>query len=558
MNGTDSTAGTPRGEHPGLPDSAPGAAAGPPGARAFVNGKVFTGTGPEDFVSAFVVEDGHFTWTGPDEEVPAGLPRTDLGGATVLPGLLDVHTHPMFMAVLADSVPLLPPAVGSCADLVAALRAHPAAGADPEAWITGFGYAETRWPDGPPTRRALDAVSAGQPVLVRRADGHSGVCNSAALRLAGLDRNSPDPEHGHYGRDADGELTGELVELAAVESVARLVPEPDRAEMVRRLVALDRHFLAQGIVGLVECFGDFADDALGLLREARQQGWRPRTGVFLGWRPGGLPELTAQDRRGEITVAGTKLFLDGAFSNRTAWTDRPYPDSCSHGMRTCTDEDLLAAVAWARRNGVQVAVHAMGDRAVGHVVELLGDLEPWMGEHPSVRIEHATLVPAPVLQRMATARMVFGVVSHSIFFYAEHDAYDAALAPDQREHAYPLRSLHERLRHAALASDAPTTAWARADDVFLSVAAAVRRRDHGGGDFGRRECLSVGQALELYTGRAAAVAALPGLGSIRPGHEASFVVPDRDPFTVAEEELAGIGISRTWWRGRLVHDRGPA
>ena len=107
-----------------------------------------------------------------------------------------------------------------------------------------------------------------------------------------------------------------------------------------------------------------------------------------------LPDLTDGDRAGRMKVAGLKLFMDGAYSNRTAWTEDPYPGSNDHGMHTLTDDDLHAAVSWARRNRVQVAVHAMGDRALNQVIDMFGDEEPWMGQLPSIRLDHATLFSA--------------------------------------------------------------------------------------------------------------------------------------------------------------------
>ncbi|MBB1496277.1 amidohydrolase family protein [Propioniciclava sp. MC1595] len=112
----------------------------------------------------------------------------DLGGATVLPGLLDVHTHPALLASLMDAVPLLPPAVSSIAELVEALRAHPEP-ADPEDWVEGHGYDDARFPEGRgPDRHDLDRVSTTRPVLARRCDAHTAVVNTAALHHAGITR----------------------------------------------------------------------------------------------------------------------------------------------------------------------------------------------------------------------------------------------------------------------------------------------------------------------------------------------------------------------------------
>ena len=151
--------------------------------------------------------------------------------------------------------------------------------------------------------------------------------------------------------------------------------------------------------------------------------------------------------------------------------------------------------------------------------------------------------------------MRFAVVTHTIFLFAEFDSYARNLSARQFEIAYPIRSVFESGLPAALSSDRPATAWADADDVFTSVKAAVTRRAYDGADLGQAEAVTVAQALLLYTGRAAQVAPLPGLGRIAPGDDGSFVVLDRDPFTVPTDELDRVRVAQTWVRGALAFER---
>lgn len=359
-------------------------------AITYTNAKVFTGSGPEDFVSAFTIEDGVFTWTGESEDVTA-TDAVDLGGATVLPGLLDVHTHPIFMATLADSMTLLQPEVTSLESMLDALRRHPDLGAGPQAWVMGFGYNEAKYPDGAPDRHALDRVSTEQPVFARRADGHTAVCNTFALDLAGITRDTPDPAGGRIVRDASGEPTGVLEETSAVDLVYRVKPAPDSAEIARRLAGLSEHFLEFGLVAVDDLYGNFVDEPLAVTRAAVDQGYRPQSSVFLVWGHDALPALTDADRTGQARVGGVKVFLDGAFSNRTAWVECAYPGSEDHGIITITDGELRSAADWARENGVQMAVHVMGDRGINHLIDLFADEEPWLEDRPSIRFDPSTL-----------------------------------------------------------------------------------------------------------------------------------------------------------------------
>ena len=525
----------------------------------FVNGKVFTGRGENDFVTSFRITGGVFSGVG-DEGDAGSEPVMNLRGATVVPGFLDVHTHPAFLSTLVNSVMCFPPEVTSLAALIDKLRSHPAFGRG-DAWIEGFGYDESKYPEGRgPTADDLDLVSSTQPVFVQRCDGHSSVCNRRALALAGISEDSADPPGARYGRNTDGTLNGLLIETNATNTVAAAIPTPDAAGQAVNLARLNDHFLERGIVGVCDLLASMVSSPLATFRVAERQGLQIQCGLYVGWplSGGSLPDLTDDDRKGRVKVAGVKVFMDGAYSNRTAWTEDAYPDSDDHGMNTLGDHDLLAAVEWSRRNRVQVAVHAMGDRALNHALDVVGDLEPWMDALPSIRLDHATLFSAAMIDRLNSARMSFAVVSHSIFMFAEYDSYERNLSPRQFDIAYPIRSFYEKVPHTALASDTPATAWADADNVFVSIKAAVVRKAYNGNDIGRAEAVTVPQALLLYTGRARQVAPLDRLGMIDNGCEASFVILDRDIFTVDADEIDQVRVAETWIRGERVYQRRPA
>ncbi len=524
--------------------------------KLFVNGKVFTGRGEDDFVTAFRITDRVFSWVGDRADV-ADESAVDLQGRTVVPGFLDVHSHPAFMAMLVDAVMCLPPEVNSLAGLLEKLRQHPNRGRGIDTWIQGFGYDESKYPEGRgPTADDLDQVSATQPVFVQRCDGHSSACNHRALELAGITDDTPDPPGARYGRDNDGRLNGLLIESNATDAVAAAIPVPDFREQVRNLVRLNEHFVERGIVGVGDLLATMVPAPLQTFRAAEKAGLRVQCALYYGWPAAAeMPDLTDDDRTGRMKIAGLKLFMDGAYSNRTAWTEDAYPGSGDHGMRTVTDDDLRDAVNWARRNHIQLAVHAMGDRALNHVLDLFADDEPWLGTLPSIRLEHATLFSRAMIDRLTAARMSFAVVSHSIFMFAEYDSYDRNLSPEQFEIAYPLRSFYERVPFTAMSSDTPATAWADADNVFVSIKAAVERRAYNGADIGQAEAITVPQALLLYTGRAGQVAPLDGVGLIETGYEGSFVVLDRDIFTIDPGEIDQVQVAETWIRGERVYAR---
>ena len=531
--------------------------------RTFVNGKIFTARGEDEFVSAFKVAGGKITWVGDREEV-GGAGAIDLGGRTVLPGFVDVHTHPTYVAMTLRAVPCVTPAVNNIPEMIEALRRHPNFGRGPGDWIEGWGYDESKLSERrAPTAADLDLVSTTQPVYVLRSDCHSGVCNTRALALAGVTRDTPDPAGGRFGRHPNGEPNGVLEEHAANDVVLRARGPADYAARVAAVAGTGPHFSERGIVAVADMMAVARPfDDLRVYRDAARRGLRQQAALYFNWL--GLkdeppPDLTDEERRGRVKFAGLKLFADGSVSGRTAWVCCPYRGD-GHGYSTLDDDDLQRASEWARRNRVQVAVHAMGDRALRRVIEFFADEEPWMGDSvPSVRLEHATFLGAREMRRMSEARMTFGVATQIIFFYAEHDSYAENLTAEQYRRAYPVRSFYERVERVGLSSDAPATTWADPDDVFVSLKAAVTRRAYNGADIVAEQAVTVAQAVLLYTARAATVAPFEGrLGRLAPGFEASFVVLDRDIFTVAADELDQTAVEQTWIAGEKVYDRQDA
>lgn len=530
-----------------------------------INGRIFTARSTDDVVSAMRIVDGVVEWIGASDELTEKERATayDMDGAVVLPGLLDVHTHPIFNATLAGAANLLPPAVTSMDGLLDALRAQPEVGqvyADGSPrWIEGFGYDESSFDDPrKPDRHDLDRVSTTQPIFIRRCDGHNGSANTLALTVAGITAETPDPHGGRFERDSAGTPNGVLTEHTATSVVSARRPPQSTEELTSCLVGVGEHLLSEGIVAACDLLASFVEDPLQRMREAAAAGFAPQCPIYLGWAEAieGYPNgLTDADRTGSIHVAGIKVFVDGAFSDRTAWCKCAYLNSDDTGFSTITDADFRTALEWARENRIQLACHAMGDQAIQYVIDTVGDLEPWLDDVSCVRIEHATLISEEMLDQIDAARMSFAIISHTIFYFAEYAHYAAALRPEQAGEAYPIRRYYDRVPATALSSDSPATAWAEADHVFTSVKAAVLRRSHTGADIGQDQAISLSEALLLYTARAATVARFDRLGQLVPGMWGSFVVLDRDPFTIDPEELDQVCVRQTWLAGELAFER---
>lgn len=531
--------------------------------RLFINARVFTGEGETGFAGAFRVRDGRFTWVGDsagaEAEVGSEVEVVDLQGACVLPGLLDVHHHPVLTASLAPGICVLPPGTSDIEDVVRLMRTHPAlqpGHTDASEWVLGWGYDELYLAERRHlTRHDLDRVSTERPVLVRRSDVHSAACNTRALELAGITAATPDPFGGRFERDADGVPDGTLTEIAAVEAVTDAMPPMTRSHLVAELVRLGEHLSRHGIVAVGDMAATPEEDVLGLLREAEAAGMRQRVGVYLPWTAlsGTGRTLTEEEKTGRVKVAGVKIFCDGAISGKTAWTSTPFRGTSDwYGARTASDTDIREALAWCRTNGVQLALHAMGDMAVANLLDVVADEEPWLAGVPSVRIEHASLLPTALQHRIAQARVQMAVVTHAIFDWAEHATYAAALTDEQLALAYPLRDLAANIPLACLASDRPATTWRDADNVFTSLQSAVERVALDGAPLGQEQQLTVPQALLMYTSRAARCVPYGTAGTIMEGAEADFVVLDRDVFATPTSRLGDVSPAQTWIGGECA------
>ena len=507
---------------------------------------------------SFTVADDRFSAVGAD--AGPGAVAIDLHGKLVAPGLIDAHCHPVDLAEAAEQIALTPPAVHSIADIQAAIRDRQetlAAGA----WIVGWGYDEGKLREGrAPTRRDLDAVSADHPVLLIRACGHIAAVNSMVLERLGVDRHTADPEGGAFDRECDGTPTGVLREHAK-NLVAAILPPRPPDEVGRLLGDLAPHLLRHGLTSLSELTAAYSPDdpdrdSATVFHAARSHGFPHPVSLFYVWdqikRTPGRPRPPGPFTNG-ISLGGIKMFADGSVTGRTAWVSPAFAplagQSGDVGMALLTPQELLDGARQAQVWGVQLAVHAIGNRAIEQVVDTLSEVGPWLSDRPSVRIEHGGLPTASILEKAARAGIAF--VMQPIFLYAEIESYVMHLGEARTASQYPVRSALAARVPICLSSDAPSTAWADPSNPWLGIYTAVTRRVHDGRTFGADESVDVATALRLYTSAAARVSGAGG-GVIEPGAPADFVVLDAgilsDP-----ERLLGLEVEATVLGGRLVY-----
>ena len=530
----------------------------------YTNAKIFTSDRDHLYADAMLVEDGDILWVGAGtpEDVPDEV--VDLKGKTVIPGLIDAHMHPLMLAEYSKQIACLPPKVNSIEDLIAEIaRVRQEiidtgdAGRDEIPWICGWGYDEGKYAEKrSPNRYDLDRGSADYPVFLVRSCEHIRCVNSMALEIAGITKDTPDPPGGSIDRDKNDEPTGVLRENAR-DLVLSFMPEETEAEIVDALVDLGQLLISQGIVAIGDMGNLHPGGNLDFFAKAAERGFPQRVSLYYMWDYFmDDPEFEISDAQmdygNRIRIAGIKLIGDGSISGKTAWLHRPYLGTDYCGMPVYSDESMEKAVAFAKKTGCQIAVHAMGGRAVDRVIDRVYDESDWTdGRVPFVRIEHVTEPSEEAMTKAAEKGYAF--VTQPIFEYSEIETYKANMDEQRLKRLYPFRTERNHGIQLVLSTDAPATSWAVPSDPFSNIKAATTRRAYDGSDIGQDESLDIETAVILYTKEAAHVCGFAGLGQLTPGYSADFAVLSEDIFTMDPSRIDQVKVESTYICGEQTY-----
>ncbi|MEC1524965.1 amidohydrolase [Neobacillus niacini] len=530
--------------------------------KTFINGKIFTSNPDQPIVSAMVIREGKIVWTGDQSElVNIDGESIDLNGRRALPGLIDAHLHPLYLASAAKQIACMAPNVHSIIELKEKIRNLRAA-QSPDLWIEGWGYDEGKLLEGrSPTRWDLDEAAADVPVIITRTCGHIVAVNSKVLELARITKDTPDPQGGKIDRDENGEPTGVLRENAK-DLLATIIPSKTLKEDAELLAELSPLLLSKGITAISELIGKAEPtDYYEMYNLAAEKGLKQRTVINYKWEDlKGKSFLTSEktNKQRQIYIGGIKLFADGSVSGQTAWVNPPFlGDQVNFGIQMTTKEELLAAKEAAVEHNVQLVVHAMGEQAIDLIIDTFYGTEGWLKDTPSIRIEHAAMPTPRALKRAAETGIAF--VTQPIFLFAEIESYLKNLGRGRTKLTYPVRSMLEAGVKVAFSSDAPATAWADPVNPFVGIKSAVTRKAYDGTDTGQDQKVDIKTAITLYTKAAQEISGIPNIGQIAPGYQADFIVLDQDILEVDPEKIDEINVLETYIGGELVYqlDRVP-
>ena len=533
------------------------------GTQIFRNGRIFTSDYTMPYAESFAVKDGIIVWIGKDTDLPraeleAGAEEIDLGGARVIPGFVDSHMHPIILANYLRSISCLPPKIHSIEELVAEVAARAAEAKDGE-WIKGWGYDEEKFAERrAPTRWDLDKGSADVPVCLLRSCTHVRSVNSKALELAGITKDTPDPQGGEIDRDENDEPTGILRENAG-HLIDAVMPEISKEELIDSMTELGRLLLSQGVVAVCDMGNLEPEDYYEYYEEAARRGFKQAVGIYYTW--GQVRENSdfvwdpvRAGRGKQIFNAGIKVVGDGSIGGRTAWTDRPYKGSDDEfGIMVADDEYIDTAVDFCKRNRCQLSFHAMGKRTIDKITQKAAAESPWTTGVPHLRLEHVTDPSEEAIAVMAEKNIA--VSTQAIFTYSEIESYLNNLGPEWLKQTYPLRHMLEKGVKVALSTDAPATSWAVPSDPFPNLKSAVARYAYDGTDCGRDNCIDVETAIRAYTKEGAEIGGFEKLGMLKEGYRASFAVLSHDILNVDADEIDKVFVTQTYIDGERVYKR---
>jgi predicted amidohydrolase YtcJ len=526
------------------------------------NTTIYTANDDQWTAEAAAIKDDKIIFVGSNDDVVNYIGEQtdvkDMQGNTVLPGLIDAHVHIKWIGQREDGLNLQ--GIDDLTQTVDKIRERVMATPEGE-WVVGVGWIEKKWREGRFLHKDdLDPFSPNNPVVANRAGEHSIVANSKALEIAGITRDTPDPDGGQILKDENGEPTGMLIDNA-MELVRSKIPVPSREQDKKSLQSGFDFMSRMGWTQVQQAGGTYDD--IDIIKEIHSEG-NLKTSIYYAMMMGEEaakliergPEIS-EDRM--IDIKGIKYFADGALGSRGAALLEPYDDAEGKGLQLINREEALPVYIAALKKGIQIETHAIGDYANRFVLDLYEEafnavpVEERMDADPRWRIEHAQIIHPDDQKRYKELDIIAVVEASTV----KGDLYFAPdrIGSERLKYAYLWESLIDQGIRFTAGTDAPV----EVGDPRVEFFSLVQRTDFNGfftEDWHIEERLSHEQALKTMTTWAARAAFQEDIrGTIEVGKKADFSIFDRDWMTIEPIEIMDSQTVMTIVDGKVSYQR---
>jgi len=526
--------------------------------RVLYGGRFFSPENGGKYYDAMAISGDRIVAVGEYRQVKSCLTecdeQLDMEGTFVMPGFIDGHCHLVSLGNALRSVDLTGcRSIEEMKKRVAEKVAKEPAGS----WILGRGWNQNLFSDRRyPRRDDLDEVAPESPVFLKRVCGHAAVANSLALKKSGINSGYEDSESGYLERDDDGRPAGVLHEVA-MQEVSDAIPDPTKEEMKRDLKTAISHAHSQGITSVhTNDWERSLSDILSVYRKVCTESGLPLRAYL------DVPRIYFDDLRGSGLITGSgnnwvrigalKLFADGSLGARSAALSHPYcDDEDNRGVMVTPLEVLEDTIIEAHSEGMQVAIHAIGDRALDVSLDSLQQAyNNFPRVEPRHRMIHCQITRADQFSRLAELNCISAI--QPVFVPTDMQIVEDRVGKRLASTSYAWRSMLEEGLICSGGSDAPVESI----NPIFGVWAAVCRTDWDGspdGGWYPRQKLSPSTALSLFTRYAAFAEFSENIkGVLAPGALADFAVLDSDPNIISPGKIRDISVIETWVGGRTV------
>lgn len=537
---------------------------------AYVNGTIYTVNPAFEQVEAFLVEDGRFAAVGTDRQIrelagKEGCIR-DLQKKTVLPGFNDSHLHLLNYAYGLSKLNL--DGLAGVAEVIEKGKRYiEEKGVQKGSWVLGRGWNQAFLREGrPPLKEELDQISEEHPICLTRVCEHMVAVNSRALRAAGIDENTPDPEGGEIERDENGRLTGLLKETARY-LVYSVIPPKGVGEIKAMLAEAIKTASAFGVTSAqTDDFETFSDkdwrkviQAYGELEAEGRLNIRIYEQCLLPKRERLLDFLDAGYKTGwgdnRFKIGPLKLLTDGSLGGRTAFISIPYHDAPGQrGIAVFTPEELDELIVTAHTRGMQLVCHGIGDAAMNRIIDSFEKAQKAMPkEDARMGIIHVQITDEALIRRFKEQNVL--AYLEPVCLNSDLHIVEERVGRELASTSYQYRSFCDMGITTPMSSDCPVDSLNPFDNMYVGV----NRMDYNGypeGGWRPEQKLTVRQMVTGFTIQGAfASFEEKEKGSIEAGKLADFIILSEDPFLVPERELRRVKVEETYLEGERIYRR---